>query len=297
MENTSLREYIRTVFTVVLFVLILFFGVHLLSWGDASIRESLPALPDDVYGYGEAEKAPQADALPTNPVLRVYAWEKDDAERRALISLALGEEIQSGPRIQWNDAYLWECADPNFGAAGLTLGFDGSGGIIRLRWEHGGKDCGGNHSVYYSGGGVDTVDITRMKVSTSAEAEGISRMCVLFRGEGGRAEDTVSASGRKLPDGIHTVETLADVTGLEPTSEHLRVTRDKMEILLHAECWTLLGELEARATVRITMTSGWRGAAERWAAVQADREADLKWLILSVAKPVWTVELVQYREY
>ena len=72
MENTSLREYIRTVFTVVLFVLILFFGVHLLSWGDASIRESLPALPDDVYGYGEAEKAPQADALPTNPVLRVY---------------------------------------------------------------------------------------------------------------------------------------------------------------------------------------------------------------------------------
>lgn len=260
--------------------------------------------PDAAYGID----AEEAGSLPENPVLTVSVWQKDEAEIRTLTPLAYRSPANCAPRLRYGnesllwqgDSWLWNEQEP--GMQGLAIVFSTGGSRIEVKWEHDGDDCGRAHGWLYGAHTDGVLDMARAMKSYDGTAEGHGELAVLWRGEGGLCYDTVTEKNERLTRDFHGHTTLAEVLGRASEQGDEEVTQDWMKLRLHVTAYDLLDNEIARATLSVTMTSGWHGAGERWnevraAALEAERlgrEYDAKWLDYSLVKPTWTVELVEY---
>jgi len=294
MEQSGFREYVRIFYSCILGILALF-ALAMISSFFGSLGGG--GLPDEAYGI----EALPAFTLPDDPVLEIFVWQKDEAERRKLIALPAGTPIRTGPPVAWSDSGEFASLHVPFEMDGLTLTVSGEG-TVTARWEHDkAYDCGFSHTWWYSAdpqlsGGLDR---TKMHRTHEAKAQAENRLTVLWRGIGGLAADTVTWDGTAAPDARHQIE-----LPQEESAREAGLQRDSVTVLVHLECRNLLGRLEAAATVRLTMQSGWRGAAALWeaerpAVMEAERRglpAEPAWLDYAIEPPVWTAELIAYAE-
>lgn len=293
MEDRSFFSVVKTFYCGVLCVFLMFGAAMLSSYLEASFS---PALPDAAYGL---DYDTRDFTLPEEPLLTLWVWEKDDVGRQQYISLEPKTPVNSGPAVSWGGETWsgrdWSSAEVNPGADGLTLTAE-SGGIITMRWEHDGTDCGYTHSWWYSGPEDGYVNFANATRTSDHTASGTGALCVLWRGEGGQPFDTLDEKGNIVQSNRHETRTLSDELGFAGAD----VTQDSMSILIYIESRNLLGRLEATATVRVTMVSQWYGAGDRFQAEKANTAVDWRensiWVEYATVQPTWTVELISYRE-
>lgn len=295
MEKNEAREYTRMLWGMLLAILLMF--------ASASLGGGGRALPDAAFGLEDEEFV-----MPENPVLTVYVWEKDETETQTFVPLPYRTPVNCGPRLRWGEISLgwsgaaWQMTETDPGMQGLAITFSTAGNRIAVTWEHDGDDCRHAHGWLYSGSLDGKLVMARAVRSFDGSAEGHGDITVLWRGEGGLCYDTVTAEDEELTTKLHGWTTLADVLGREAERGDENITQDWMRLKLHVTVYDLLDNEIAQATLRVTMTSAWRGAGKRWnevrsAAIAAEEngeDVDLKYLDYASVKPTWTVELVEY---
>ena len=297
MEKRDMQSYFRLTGCFFLALALMYLSVMLsgLFSGGA---------PDAAYGID----AEEAGSLPENPVLTVSVWQKDEAESRTLTPLAYRSPVNCAPRLSYGEeslnwggsAWLWNEQEP--GMQGLAILFSTDGSRIEVTWEHDGDDCGHAHGWLYGAHTDGVLDMTRAAKSYDGSAAGYGDLAVLWRGEGGMCYDTVVEGDEVLTRDFHGHTTLADVLGRAAERGDEEVAQDWMRLRIRVAAYDLLENEIARATLSVTMTSGWHGAGARWnevrpAALEAERrgeEYDTKWLDYALVKPTWTVELREY---
>ena len=319
MTRTELQDIIRIFFWGVLGLILLYIAALVTSF----VGSFGQSAPDAAYGIEEIDYG--YFGLPEDPVMEIWAWQKEETEKRELVMLRPRTVVNSGPSVSWMGGLLSVygterltetlgslgastdfASELPFEMNGLTLSVQGEGQIT-ARWEHvPGSDCGFSHTWWFSEdrdltGGLDKMRLNR---NHTAEAQGTNSLCLLWAGQGGYPSDTLDAHGYPADCGGHNRTTLAESIGEDEEGYNTLVTRDSMSILIHLECRDLLGRLLATATVRAVMTSGWRGAGMLYnvelpaieAAESRGEEAVSRWIDYAVQPPTWTVELVAYRE-
>lgn len=318
MTKVELQDILRIFFRGIL-------GLFLL-WVAALVSSFVGSFGETASdaAYGTSEIIYENFTLPEDPLMEIWVWEKDNADRRELVMLQPRTVVNTGPSVAWLGG-LMKVYDAErlqdlggtgalteffsilpFEQNGLTLSVQGEGQIT-ARWVHAsGSDCGFSHTWWYSAdrdltGGLDKMNIKR---NFKATAEGTNSLCVLWQGQGGYPSDTVDMHGEWAECGGHNSITLADIIGKDEEGYNELVIQDSMTILIYLECRDLLERLLATATVRVTMTSGWHNAGALYnaelpsieAAEARGEEVQSRWIDYAVQPPIWTAELVAYRE-
>lgn len=311
MYKQVFRDHIRIFYFGLLGIAILFLVAFL-----ASFLGAFGGTPS-YEAYGDAELTDENFTLPDVPLMKIWVWEKGEAEGRTLVSLDARTPVNSGPPVMWSEgirrtyglAAQEEATADNqafasvlpFSQNGLTISVQAEGEIT-ARWVHATDcDCGYSHTWWYSPdrdvtGALDMMNASR---SSDAKAKETNSLCLLWRGQGGSCIDTVS--GESNVDNVrHTVTPLSDVIGKSEDGLNDTVTQDSMVFYIFLECRNLLGRLTATATLKVTMVGAWEGAEQLYLAeaalVPITEEHDYRWLAYAIQRPTWTVELISYRE-
>ena len=221
--------------------------------------------------------------MPEDPILKIYAYEKDADESQTVVPLSYLTPISSGPPLYWYEKTCTWRAESMLnwhGEIPLAFQFDGR---IEIQFTRNGEEFA--YSCFTGKTEDFLPDLEKVQYEQKSAVSGTNALSVILAG----------VYWRDCPEYTPLAKA---VSGSAPAVYNsIRQYRDT--ITLHITCYNIVDStVAATAVLKVDSTSEWTNAGDACRIYQDNVLVGYDETLLKYAqiKPVWTLELVEYWE-
>ncbi len=245
----------------------------------------IPAFSAEAYGL-ETE-SPSVFVMPEDPILKIYAYEKDEYEIQSVKPLVYQTPVNTGPGLYWYENTCTWKHETILGCLGeipLCMEFEGK---IEIQMKKAGEPW---EQAYFTGKSDGFLpDLSSVRQFNNSKISGTNTLSFVLAG-------CTSVSGRSMfsKEECHTLA--EKISGSVP-SVYNSILQYSDTKYLHITCVDIAdSSTAATATVRLDYVSEWVNAGNKCRIAEGSKVVgyDESLLYYAQVKPTWTIELVEY---
>lgn len=239
----------------------------------------IPAFSAEAYGL-ETESS-SVFVMPEDPILKIYAYEKDENEIQTSVQLSYLVPINSGPPLYWQENICtWKSESMLNWNGEIPLAFQFEGRIEIEFMRHGEEIA---YSCFTGKTNDFLPDLEKAQYQQEKAVIGTNEFSVILVGIYWRD--------------ISTYKTLAQAVSGSTPSVYSSIRQYQDTVSLHVTCYDVVDStVAATAVLEVKSTSEWINAGAESRIYQGNVLVgyDESLLYYAQVKPTWTIELVEY---